>query len=197
MPTLDEQFDGLMKRGQEQLDKAKSDFDERLLQVERDHKREVERITTELKATAKTEMAEFKTQASGMAVAVVTAAVIGMLGFLYFATKDTFSGMKEVNQAVITLQDNLMKAQNTIRTTTTELDKSKQDGLKLIQDGVDALTTARREVGNVQQALTESRKTYDERNVALQEAKQALATSKQAYEERLQELRASATTLRQ
>jgi DNA repair exonuclease SbcCD ATPase subunit len=197
MPTLDEQFDGLMKRGQEQLDKAKSDFDERLLQVERDHKREVERITTELKTTAKTEMAEYKTQASGLTVGVVTAAVLGMLAFMYFATKDTFAGMREVNQAVIALQDNLMKAQTTIKATTTELDQSKKDGLKLIQEGVEALAKAQREVSNVQQALSDSRKAYDERNVALQEAKQALATSKQAYEERLQELRASPSTLRQ
>jgi hypothetical protein len=154
MASMDEQFAALMERGRKELDELRSEWEIR-------HRADVRFLTESMQTRMEGEVSKIKAQATGVTVAVVTAVVIGLLAFMYSGVKDAYSGMKDVNQAVIALQDNLMKAQGTIKTTTAELDTAKNAGEKLIRDSVTALQTAQ----------------------------QTLATTQKAYEERLQEFR--------
>jgi hypothetical protein len=80
----------------------------------------------------------------------------------YGGVKDAYSGMKDVNQSVIALQDNLMKAQGAIKIATAELDAAKNNGQQLIRDSVAALQTA-------QQNLATTQTAYEGRSTAIQE----------------------------
>jgi hypothetical protein len=185
---MDEQFASLMSRGEKELDELKSNYANKLAEVELLHRKEMQDLNENLKIRMEGEVSKVKVQAAGVTVAVASAAVIAILTFMYGGVKDAYSGMKDVNQSVIALQDNLMKAQGAIKIATAELDAAKNNGQQLIRDSVAALQTA-------QQNLATTQTAYEGRSTAIQAALQALATTQTAYEGRSKAaLQALATT---
>lgn len=187
--SLDKQFETLIEEGKTKLEALQKRHEEELVSLAQRQRSELDGMKVSLHAEVysmrevfrsdlKSAITEVSTKSTAITVGIATVAILGVLTFLYSGMKDSYAGMKDVNNAVIQLQQSLVAAQTTIRTTAAELDSTK----KVAQDKADAI---QKELAAASSALA---KTLADNELGAKH----LANTQRTYDERLQQLRGAA-----
>lgn len=179
--SLDEKFESLIEDGKERLKKLEDDHKHELAVQRQGHEKEVDLLrkefesqTNEIKARLQehfdSELEKLKMRATSVTTTVLSAALFAILGFLWIAKNDVFSGVTEVNQSVISLQASLLAAQDSIQKAKQSLDKAANEGVITIQGSTSRLGEATVLLKKAEADLQTTKDQYDQRLEALKRA---------------------------
>jgi hypothetical protein len=147
------QSEQLMRRNKSELKAIKEEHERNINAMRQEHEERLRKLEGEYKERMDNAIKNFNKLSVIIGSLILAAGVLGITALLWTISKDLYSGMQEVNKSVIALQDSLLRAQDTIKSTKVDLDEAKTKGLETIRTASSKLDEAKIEGQNTLEAM--------------------------------------------
>lgn len=145
-----------MTSHEEEINKFRKQSEAELTSIQKDFQNRVFNTRDRYEKLLQEKLKNIVMKATTLAVGIATLVVLGVVTFLY-------SGLKDVNQAVLQLKQILVSTYNHVRTTTTELENAKKSAANANSASMMVLKKAGNDMEIASKNLNATQKLYDER----------------------------------
>ncbi|KQH90578.1 hypothetical protein [Vibrio fluvialis] len=164
------EFESLTDEHRQELLTLKHFYEIELEEIRVSLDKEMQEELREFKRRTDLELEKIKSRSTSMVASVLGVVILGISAFMYNASNNVFSNTASMNQSVITLQDRLLSAQESIKKAESELKASSKTGSDRIESSIKSLSDTESDLikvhANLDAAilqLDETRKLYQSR----------------------------------